>query len=165
MSDQPPKTRHLLRLVSPPQPEVHDPAVQLDLFGGRRTAFVLFTANLSEQGFLEALGEARAECVVDARTFPRFDFGRLTRRQVFAHFEQDRTTYKTWLAPSKDEAILPILIAAKDPKAGRRLSRLLVLCDDRHQMSAIIDRWRSYPEAAEAWSLRILNTPALLQRG
>lgn len=52
-----------------------------------KTLIVCTTDSLDEVGFLNLFSSIRASQLLDFRTSPRFDFGSLNRRRVFAYFE------------------------------------------------------------------------------
>lgn len=92
--DESKKPPHL-RLVGPVVAhEVQTPA-QPSLFPlpERNALFFVYVARASASEFMDLIDQAQPSWVIDVRVAPRFDFGRLTRRTVFAAFASRRCAY------------------------------------------------------------------------
>lgn len=157
------KGTHHLRLVGEPPTAAPD---QLSL-PFVEDAFMIMLANVTnapEQGFMRLLQRVYPNVVVDLRIVPRFDFGRLTRKIVFRHFEEISARYHdlTYTLGAKDhrDAILnPAFVAgplgeilAKAPQPRRVL---LLLDDDRallNSLRVLPERLTSQPRGG--WQIR-----------
>lgn len=69
--------------------------IQADLFPMAKPGLLIFSdaSELSADRFLTLLNEARPTFVLDVRPTPRFDMGRLNRRQVFEIFRENHIHY------------------------------------------------------------------------
>lgn len=93
----------------------HFEPVQMSfLAAGQRTLVVATTDSLDEVGFIQLFSELKPSIVVDLRTSPRFDFGKLNRRRVFAFFEGLDVRYVDHGAEAIDESFVGFLLGAED---------------------------------------------------
>jgi len=131
--------------------------------------FVLVLADItdaSEQGFLDLLDRLHPDVVIELRTVPRFDFGRLSRKVVFRKFDEMNARYDdliyTLRATSEHDAGLnPVFLArplSEILHSTPRPQRALVLLDDPKilelSMEVLPNRLGSEPR----WNVRRLAT-------
>lgn len=118
-------------------------SVQIGLFpfGSRHTIIFVLIPGITEPEFLSLMQLAQPTFAVDLRPAPRFDIGRLTRQEVFQHFDQLRCKYldpcptlqlgvddiRRWVAPALDairgsekRTIMFFVSVAQDTDALRR---------------------------------------------
>ncbi len=69
--------------------------IQTDLFPLAKPWLMIFTdvSEISADSFVMLINEARPTFILDVRTAPRFDIGRLNRSRVFEIFEQNHIQY------------------------------------------------------------------------
>jgi hypothetical protein len=156
-----------LRLVEDERPPAPSEAKGQLSFSFAADPFVLVLVDItdvSEREFLEVLERVRPDVVIELRTVPRFDFGRLNRKIVFRMFDEIKARYYdliyTLRATTAHHAGLnPVFLArplAEILQANPRPQRALVLLDDPKTLDLSLEILPGRLETEPRWQVRRL---------
>lgn len=174
--------RKHLRVVEPPvdeQPVDEQPGdrgqLMLPLLEDTAVIVLAHITNVSEQAFLWLLQEAKPDTIVDLRTIPRFDFGRLNRKAAFRLFEEMAARYVDFahdlgISDHHDAGLNPTFFAEPlDRLVSRapRAQRVLLLLDDAGLLDSALEVLPTRLSAPPAgrWRVRGLPRADLSRRG
>lgn len=147
----------LQEFVPPAPPVPAAPGTQLSLFAPRRAEVAVFLvfSMIDEERFVSLFRQIRPRVVVDVRVSPRFDVGRLRRRDVFSLFRDLHAAYHdlqgmaTEQAESRDEPL-----AALFQRRFRQVDisgPVVIICEHQSRIGAVIEAVTPMLPKAEAW--------------
>ncbi len=126
--------------------------VQADLFPMAKPWLLIFvdTSDLSADCFVALLNEARPTFVLDLRPTPRFDMGRLNRRQVFEIFRLNLIHYVdvaglAGVSSRWDANLNPLFLADTINVSLLRSGApgiegpIIILCDDKEFLNSAME--------------------------
>lgn len=159
------RVRDYLRLVEDaPQPvqTAGDPQLSFSFATDSCVMVLVDITNASEREFLEILERVNPDVVVELRTVPCFDFGRLNRRSVFRMFKEMGARYYDLIctlgATDGHHADLnPVFLAgplAEILQADPRPQRALVLLDDPQTLDLSLKVLPERLETQPRWQVR-----------
>lgn len=164
------RERPYIRLVddeSLPSPSKSKGQLSLSFAADPFVLVLVDITDASEQEFREILERVRPNVVIELRTVPRFDFGRLNRRLAFRMFEEMGARYHDLIytlgvTTTHDAGLNPVFLArplAKILQANPRPERALVLLDDPNTLDLSMEVLPSRLELEPKWQVRRLASP------
>lgn len=156
-----------LRLVEDqrlPERSAKEPQLSFSFASDPFVMVLVDITNVSEREFLDILERVAPDVVVELRTVPRFDFGRLNRKSVFRLFTEMKARYYDLIytmgaTQAHDARLNPVFLAGplvEILKADPRPQRALVLLDDPHALDISLEVLPARLEIEPRWQVRRL---------